>query len=504
MVGCSLLLVFLVVATTAGYGYVHYRFGQIRSVNVPGLHKSSSGRPFNLLVVGSDSREGLDDEDGSRYGDVGGQRNDTTLVVRVEPARKRVSMLSIPRDLVVPIAGTGVENRINAAFTEGPGQLVKTIEQNFGLPIHHYVLVDFDGFRAIVDALGGIDVRFPYPSRDAKSGLDIREAGCRHLNGGRALALARSRYFSYQVDGVWHSDPLADLGRIRRHQAFLQALVKAALDKGLTNPVRANAFVGSLVHEVTKDSALRVSDVIRTGASFRSFSPSKLATYTLPVTVSTDHPLGDVLLLKQPDAETVVNAFLGRATPTQEAAPGAAAPANTQVTVLNALGTAGLAASTATELRRSGYRVTTVGNAPSADLPRSQIAYAPGRLADAKTLATTLIGGARLIEDSTLTAPNLTLILGPGFTGIRPGTSGSTGGSTTTGGSASGDGTTGSGSASGNGTANGGSASGNGTPGGGSASGDGTAGGGSGPGVKKPSKSKKAVPDLRPYDPRPC
>jgi len=476
-VGCSLLLVFLVVATTAGYGYVHYRFGQIRSVQVPGLHESSSGRPFNLLVVGSDSRESLDDANGGRYGDVGGQRNDTTLVVRVEPARKRISMLSIPRDLVVPIAGAG-ENRINAALTGGPGQLVKTVEQNFGIPIHHYVLIDFDGFRAIVDALGGIDVRFPYPSRDAKSGLDVREAGCRHLNGGRALALARSRYFSYQVDGVWHSDPWADLGRIRRQQAFLQALVKAALDKGLTNPVRANAFVGSLVHEVTKDSALRVSDVIRTGAAFRSFSPSKLATYTLPVTVSTDHPLGDVLLLKQPDAQTVVNSFLGRAPPTQEPAPGATAPASTQVTVLNALGTTGLAATAATQLRRSGYLVTTVGNAPSADLSRSQIAYAPGRLADAKTLATTLPGGARLIEDATLTAPNLTLtlILGPGFTGIRPLTpipSGTTAGSGTTGSSTTG----------GSGTA-------------------GSSNGGSSSGAKK--SSKKAVPDLRPYDPRPC
>ena len=282
------------------------------------------------------------------------------------------------------------------------------------------MLIDFDGFRAIVDALGGIDVRFPYPSRDFKSGLDIREAGCRHLNGGRALALARSRYFAYQLDGVWHSDPWADLGRIRRQQAFLQALVKAALDKGLTNPVRANAFVGSLVHEVTKDSALRVSDVIRTGAAFRSFSPSKLATYTLPVTVSTDHPLGDVLLLKQPDATAVVDRFLGRAPPGPRRHPRRHRPANTQVTVLNALGTTGLAATTATKLRGSGYRIATVGNAPSADLPRSQIAYAPGRLADAQTLASTLIGGARLIEDPTLTAPHLTLILGPGFTGIRP------------------------------------------------------------------------------------
>jgi LCP family protein required for cell wall assembly len=464
LVGGSLLLAFLVVATTAGYGYVHYRFGQIRSVNVPGLHKSSSGRPLNLLVVGSDSREGLDDADGSRYGEVGGQRNDTTLVVRVEPARKRVSMLSIPRDLVVPIAGAG-ENRINAALTGGPGQLVKTIEQNFGIPIHHYVLVDFDGFRAIVDALGGIDVRFPYPSRDFKSGLDIREAGCHHLSGGRALALARSRYFAYQVGGVWRSDPWADLGRIRRQQAFLQALTKAALDKGLTNPVRANAFVGSLVHEVTKDSALRVSEVIRTGAAFRSFSPSNLATYTLPVTVATDHPLGDVLLLKQPDAATVVDRFLGRApTPAPSATPGAAAPASTQVNVLNALGTGGLAATAATELRRSGYRIATVGNAPSADLARSQITYAPGRLADAKALASTLVDGASLIEDPSLTASQLTLtlILGPGFTGIRPLAS------------------SGSGSA-------------------GKASGSES----SGSDVKK-TRPKKAGPDLRPYDPRPC
>jgi hypothetical protein len=194
------------------------------------------------------------------------------------------------------------------------------------------------------------------------------------------------------------------------------------------------------------------------------------------VTVSTDHPLGDVLLLKQPDAQTVVNSFLGRAPPTQVPAPGATAPASTQVTVLNALGTTGLAATAATQLRRSGYRVTTVGNAPSADLSRSQIAYAPGRLADAKTLATTLPGGARLIEDPTLTAPNLTLILGPGFTGIRPLTpipSGPTAGSGTTGSSTTG----------GSETA-------------------GSSDGGSSSGAKK--SSKKAVPDLRPYDPRPC
>jgi LCP family protein required for cell wall assembly len=451
LVGCSVLLAFLIVATTAGYGYVHYRFGQIRSVKVPGLHKSSGGRPFNLLVVGSDSRERLDDEGSRRYGDVDGQRNDTTLVVRVEPDRKRVAMLSIPRDLVVPIAGSGGENRINAALTGGPGQLVTTVEQSFGIPIHHYVLVDFDGFQAIVDAVGGIDVRFPYPSRDTKSGLHLDRAGCRHLDGGSALALSRSRYFAYQQDGVWHSDPWADLGRIRRQQTFLQALVKAALRKGLTNPVRANAFAGSLVREVTKDSALRVNDVIGTAAAFRAFSPSKLATYTLPVTVPTSHPLGDVLLLKQPDAERMVDRFLGRTpAPAPSGGSGAAAPASLRVTVLNALGTSGLAATTATKLRASGYGIAGVGNAPSADLPRTQIAYAPGRLADAKALAATLAGGARLTEDPTLSTTHLTLLLGPGFTGIRtPATT---------------------------------------SPGSGS----------------KPNRTRQPVPEQRPYDPRPC
>ena len=102
---CCLLLVFLVVATTAGYGYLHFRFNQIRSVKVPGLQKSSSGRPFNLLVVGSDSRESLDDADGSRYGDVGSQRNATTLVVRVEPAwkMKTVSGSPSPSRVTVPV-----------------------------------------------------------------------------------------------------------------------------------------------------------------------------------------------------------------------------------------------------------------------------------------------------------------------------------------------------------------------------------------------------------------
>jgi polyisoprenyl-teichoic acid--peptidoglycan teichoic acid transferase len=413
--GSCLLLAALLVLTTAGYGYVHFRFGQINSIKVPGLTKAGAGRPFNLLVVGSDARDSLDPASSKRFGTVAGQRSDVTMVVRVEPAAKQVSLLSIPRDVVVPIAGSGAENKINAALTGGPGQLVKTIEENFGVPIHHYLLIDFDGFQAIIDALGGIDVRFPYPARDPDSGLDVAEPGCRHLNGRSALGLARSRKFHYLKDGNWHADPLSDLGRIKRQHAFLQAVVKAALAKGLTNPVRANAFVGALVHEITKDSAFKVNEAIRLGANFRSFKPSRLATYTLPVVDAPGYRgLGDVLLPKRPDADRLVDRFLGRPAPV---APSPAA--NLTVSVLNGLGTQGLAATAAPKLRQAGYLVGAVGNAPPADRSTSTVSYPRGRLADAQALAR-LVPGARPVEDPGQRPGTLTLVLGPGFTGVRP------------------------------------------------------------------------------------
>jgi LCP family protein required for cell wall assembly len=414
--GSCVLLASVLVLATAGYGYVHFRFGQIRSVRVPGLSKAHAGRPFNLLVVGSDARATLDPGEAARFGTVGGQRNDVTMVVRVEPVQKRVSLLSIPRDLVVPIAGGG-ENRINAALAGGPGQLVQTIERNFGIPIHHYLLIDFDGFQAIINALGGIHVRFPFPSRDALSGLNIPDPGCRHLNGGRALGLARSRHFRYFEDGAWHYDPTADLGRIKRQHAFLQAVIQAALAKGLANPVRANAFVGALVHEITKDSAFKLGEAIRLGAEFRSFKPSRLASYTLPVTDARDYKgLGSVLLPKRPDADRLVDRFLGRASP---AAPAAGPDGVLTVSVLNGLGTKGLAARTAASLQRAGYQVEAVGNAPRGGRTASTVGYPPGRLADAKALAGLVVGGATPVVDQRLAPGSLTLVVGPGFGGVR-------------------------------------------------------------------------------------
>src|SRR4029453_14797333 len=89
---------------------------------------------------------------------------------RLPAPPRHAAVLSIPRDLYVPVAGTGGAAKINSAFNRGPGQLVQTIQQGFGISIHHYLLVNFDGFREVVDALGGVVMHFPRPGRDSTNG----------------------------------------------------------------------------------------------------------------------------------------------------------------------------------------------------------------------------------------------------------------------------------------------------------------------------------------------
>src|SRR4029453_987551 len=248
------LLVLGLLALAGGWGYPGFPFGQISSVHVPGLGKAPSDGTVNLLVVGSDTRQGLRD---GGFGEAAGQRSDVIIVVHLVPAARHATVLSIPRDLYVPVAGTGGSGKINSAFTHGPGQLVQTIQQSFGIPIHHYLLVNFDGFREVVDALGGGSLYFPPPVRDDnnghnESGLNVSRTGCQRLSGNQALALARSRYFQYQDKaGRWHGDPGTDLGRIRRQQTMLRALAAKALGRNLANPLRANALVGSVVPSLT-------------------------------------------------------------------------------------------------------------------------------------------------------------------------------------------------------------------------------------------------------------
>jgi LCP family protein required for cell wall assembly len=417
-------LVAVMVLAAGGYGYARWRFGQIASVEVPGLHRQPPpGKPFVLLVVGSDARADLQRPgDTARFGttqDADGKRSDVIMLVRADPKHKTVKVLSVPRDLLVPIAGTGGRNKINAEFADGPEQLIQTISQNLGVPINHYLLIDFDGFRGIVDALGGVRLDFPYPAADRYAGLAISRPGCQLLRGDQALAVARARHYRYYKDGRWQSDPLSDLGRIQRQQAFLLALLETGLAKGLTNPLQANRFIGAVVSDLTKDSALSVSDAVQLARGFRGFDPDQLATMALPtVAVNNYQGFGDVLLAKQPDADRAVASFLGRPTrrPTAAEQPPTLGR-GVVVQVQNGTSTPSLAAQATSRLRGRGVAATTAGNADPTS--RSVIRYSPDQQATARPLARTIMGAVRLQPDPGLPANQVIVVLGATYRGIR-------------------------------------------------------------------------------------
>ena len=275
------------VAVGSGYAYLQYRFDQVAKVTVKHLKAAPAGQPFNVLLIGSDSRVGVSASDQSHFGNqatAGGQRSDVVKIVHVIPATGEVRVLSIPRDTMVTVAGNtndaGTYNRINATYGSGPDQLVQTIEADFGIPIEHTVQIDFEGFRGAVDAIGGINLNFPYPARDAYTGLDIVAPGCQHLNGGYSLAVARSRHYEYKRNGYWQSDGTSDFGRIQRQNAFLKAIINQAETR--YNPLTINAFIGSVVQGVTIDSTFSVSDLISLARQFHTFASQSLQTATLP------------------------------------------------------------------------------------------------------------------------------------------------------------------------------------------------------------------------------
>ena len=124
--------------------------------------------------------------------------------------------------------------------------------------------VDFGGFEGAVNAIGGITMNFPYPAKDAYSGLNITSAGCQLLNGTQALAVARSRHYEYYANGYWQFDGTGDFGRIDRQDAFLRALVDQARTK--YNPLTINALLGSIPQGITIDDQLSAGRPHRIGS----------------------------------------------------------------------------------------------------------------------------------------------------------------------------------------------------------------------------------------------
>lgn len=284
LVGAALAAVLLVPFLLLAFAW--WQFNRIERVDTAGVLSPGGGAGTNYLIVGSDSREGIDEDDPNAGAFIGstvtGERTDTIMVLRMEGDRS--FLLSIPRDLWVTNAATGEEGRINAVYRSGPPALIQTVQQSVGIPIHHYLEIDFVSFGGLVDAVGGITIDFPHPARDDASGLFIEQSGPVTLDGTQALAYVRSRTYTELVDGEWRTDPTGDLGRTERQRAFLSALLAKAT--GSRNPITLMRLSSALGGGLAIDDTFTFFGALRLAWNLRGFSPESVLLPTTPFRTS--------------------------------------------------------------------------------------------------------------------------------------------------------------------------------------------------------------------------
>jgi LCP family protein required for cell wall assembly len=432
LIGLNIFVAVCLLLTAGGYAYVRYRFGQIDKISLGNVLRNSGnddpGQPMNVLLVGIDSRAGLSVADQAKFGklsDSSASHTDTIMVLHVDPKAKTAAILSLPRDLYVPIANTRRKDRINTAI-QGPGKekdLIQTIRQDLGIEIDHYAAVDFVGFRSIVNAVGGVTVPFTSPARDPLSGLKVPTAGCITLTGDQALAFARSRHYEYFESGRWRSDPTGDLGRIQRQQEFMRRMIRQAISKGLRDPFKLNSLIGSVTghHYLTIDDKLSTNDLARLGKRFKDLGPDQVDMLSLGQATTPANVGGaSVLLPKDADVRDIIDKFLGvNQEPTAPAAIPKIAPNLIRVRVLNGSGYSGQASKVATGLKDAGFNVADTGDAHNFSYNQTEIRYGSGQRDKALVLQSYVQGGAKIVQDNTIQGVDLIMTSGTTFAGIK-------------------------------------------------------------------------------------
>ncbi|MCP3992964.1 MAG: LCP family protein [Actinomycetia bacterium] len=400
------------------------RFQDISFLDVPGVEGASDGQPVNWLLVGSDSREGIDPNDPNAAvfigEEVAGKRTDTIMVARVDRSRQTIDLLSVPRDLWVPIAGTGNNGRVNSAFNGdgGEARLVATVESFLGIEINNYAEVNFVGFQAVIDSLGGVPLWFDTPVRDVKSGLDISTAGCHSLDGFSALAFARSRSLEYFDGGRWRTDPTGDLGRTARQQYLLTRLAQTAsarLDP--TDLSTIDRVVKAGGQNLIIDDGAGAGELLGLAKTFASVGGGGITRHALPVSGFRTSGGAAVLALDEAGAQPTLDIFRGLVEPPPEVLADdvpQVARNSFMVDVQNGARVAGIARSTSDELAVAGFVIGDIANAETVD--QTTILYPSSLSAAAQTLGASLATSPTYEIDEGLT--RVVLIIGPDYSGL--------------------------------------------------------------------------------------
>jgi LCP family protein required for cell wall assembly len=424
--------VVVVVASLGAYAVYRHLTGNIKSVAVTGLSHRSVYGVQNILLLGSQTRKGQGKGFGSNPS-LDTSNSDNLLLVHLDPTHTHALILSIPRDTIVyepgckarPGIGDGIWGPYQAAIIDGamniggPSCAVKTVKDFTGVNLDHFVMFDFNSFRAMVDAIGGVEVCVPPGGyHDKWSRLNL--SGGKHLlTYNRALAYVRTRH-GVQADG----DVGGDLGRIMLQQAFISSIVQKVSTQGLLSNVPqllkiADIATKALTVDQGLDSVSKLLGLAKTLSHLRSKNVSLL---TMPTVMDTNPADSGRLLPEQPQDDVIFQMILdgqrwrGRL-PTEPAG-------QVKVKVLNGTGITGLAGRTARGLRKLGFDVTGVSNA--APTTTTTVDYSGIAQADAAyTLMTSLKStpyAQNLLSEPAPQAGKpgaISLILGTDFAGVN-------------------------------------------------------------------------------------
>jgi LCP family protein required for cell wall assembly len=431
MIGVAITVAIALIGAISAAVWLVVKYNSVNRVNLH-LPTVADSAPQNFLVVGSDTRDikdtGADAGGifGNGHGDVppAGQRADTMLVMRVDPAKATLEVLSLPRDLWVDVPGKGHE-KLNAAYNAGAQPLIDTIKSTLNIDINHYVEVNFVGFKGLVEAIGGVPMYFSQPMRDRNTGLNIIKSGCYNLDGTQALAFARSRHLEYKSGTRWISDGTGDLGRITRQQTFLRRALSRVTQMGIgdVNTMRKLVDVG--VDSVRVDKRLSLGTMVSLGRRFSKFKASTMVTHRLPAT-NLRTPSGEAALeMDATAAAPTLAIFQGNApatTPSTTVASAAVAliPASVTVDVMNGTAKPGLGRQTGDSLAVTGFELGPIASTTAT--AQSVVKYGKGGLAAAQLVAAHLTPVPTLTQVSTLKGLHVELDIGADFSKVSTAT----------------------------------------------------------------------------------
>ncbi|WP_406354297.1 LCP family protein [Streptomyces sp. NBC_01635] len=391
-------------------------------------NRPEAGHGMNVLLVGTDGREEIAAETRRKYRLGGAPCNctDTIMIVHISEDRERASVVSLPRDsyaMTPPhtdqVSGEEHEGhpvKLNAAYAEGGPQLaVRTVEKMTRVKIDHYLELDFTSFMKTVDVVGGVELCTTEPLKDSHTGLDL-PAGRHTLGGGEALQYVRARY----VDGA------ADLGRMKRQQHFMAALLDRATSSGIVlNPMKFRDVTRAVLGSVRADKGFGTGELLDLGRALRNFSPASSEFTTVPLDKEghTVKGIGSTLKWDPEKSENIFAALREDKPLSTRPSPDAARrvpvdPRQIRVQVENGTETKGLGRRVDAALAATGFRTTHVPvNAADHSVRRTVVAYDPRWDRSAKSLAAALPGSElRAVKGQGAT---LRVIAGADFEKVR-------------------------------------------------------------------------------------